>query len=231
MLSLAQMLAASAVILAIFAAARALSGRLGHPPWASPVLVGAGVVAVLLHLVGVALPVFNQAAMPLRWLLGPALVALALVVEANKALLRRSARPLLIAVPGGAVFGLAAAVITARALGLDGELARAVTTKTATTPFSVAIMMRVGGPVELAAAISVATGVIGALTIMPLFKALGWRGRAGPALGLGVAAHIVGTDWLSRRDAIAAGLSALAFVLAGLTLALVVPPLWPWLWS
>ncbi len=219
-------LAASALVLLVFAAARRLSGRLGHPPWASPVLTAALLLALAMPAIGVPLPRFTAAAMPLRWLLGPALVALALVVDANRALLARNAVPVLVAVGGGTIIGLGSAVLLARWLGLPAELAAAVATKTVTTPFSVAIMMRVGGPVELAAALSVSTGVIGALTVMPLLRRLGFAGSAGPALALGVAAHIVGTDWLTRRDARAGGLAALAFVLAGIVAALLVPPLW-----
>ena len=49
---------------------------------------------------------------------------------------------------------------------------------------------------------------------------------ANVALGLGVSSHIVGTDWLTRRDARAGGLAALAFVMAGLVAAVVVPAIW-----
>jgi putative effector of murein hydrolase len=167
--------------------------------------------------------------MPLRWLLGPALVALALVIFDNRALLRAEARPVLVAVIGGTLIGLASAWGLAVALGLPPLLRAALTTKTVTTPFSVAIMTAVGGPVALAAAFSVLTGVIGALLVPGLFRRLGIASATGRALGLGVSAHIVGTDWQMRRDARAGGLSALAFVLAGLVAALLVPPLWGWL--
>ncbi|KPF78206.1 hypothetical protein IP88_04640 [alpha proteobacterium AAP81b] len=228
MVALWSALLASALVLLVFAGARALSGRLGHPPWASPVLTGAIATALLLAATGIPLAWFSAATQPLRWLLGPALVALALVVEANAGLLRRSALPVLVAVTGGTLVGLASAIVMARWLGLGPDLAAAVSTKTVSTPFSVAIMMKVGGPVELAAAMSVTTGVVGALTVMPLLRRLGFRG-AGPALALGVAAHIVGTDWLTRRDARAGGLAALAFVIAGVILGLLVPAIWPWL--
>ena len=86
-------------------------------------------------------------------------------------------------------------------------------------------MKSVGGPIGLAAALSVATGVVGALTIPPLFDRLGVTGAA-RGLGIGVAAHIVGTDWLTRRDPRAGGLAALALVLAGLVAAVLLPLVW-----
>lgn len=212
-----------------FALARRLSGRLGNPPWASPVLIGALFVAAVLAVCGVPVARFSAAAMPLRWLLGPALVALALIIDANRAALKADAFPVLVAVGGGMMVGVGSALGMARLLGLRDPLRAALATKTLSTPFGVAINSAIGGPVALAAAIAVLTGVIGALLVPPLFDRLRLTSTAGRALGLGTAAHIVGTDWLTRRDPRAGGLSALAMVLAGTLAALLLPPSWGWL--
>jgi putative effector of murein hydrolase len=225
---LAMLLGCTLVLLG-FAGARWLSARLGHPPWASPVLVTALAIIAGLAATGVPLASFEAATAPLRWLLGPALVALALVIDGNRSLLRAQAVPVLVAVVGGAFVGLGSAVALAHLLGIDGVLAAALVTKTVTTPFTVAIMTRVEGPVALAAALSVLTGVIGALLVPPAFARLKGIDPAARALGLGVSAHIVGTDWLTRRDVRSGGLAALAFVVTGLVAALVVPLAWRWL--
>ncbi len=224
-------LLACGLVLGGFALARALSARLGHPPWASPVLITALGVAGVLALLGIAPDRFAAAALPIRWLLGPALVALALVIDANRGLLRAQALPVLAAILGGAIVGVTTAIAGARLLGLDPLLVEALATKTVTTPFTVAIMKATGGPLPLAAALSVLTGVIGALTVPWLFDRLGWRDHAARSLALGVSSHIVGTDWLTRRDAKAGGLAALAFVLTGTVVALVLVPLWPFLFG
>ena len=225
---LATIIGCGAVLLG-FAAARWLSGRIGHPPWASPVLVTALAIIAGLAVAGVPLAAFTAATAPLRWLLGPALVALALVIDGNRSLLRAQAVPVLAAIGGGAVVGMGSAIGMARLMGIDGVLAQALVTKTATTPFTVAIMTRVGGPVALAAALSVLTGVIGALLVPALFDRLRVTDTAARALGLGVSSHIVGTDWLTRRDPRSGGLSALAFVATGIVMAVLVPLLWRWL--
>jgi putative effector of murein hydrolase len=208
-----------------FAAARWLSGKLGHPPWASPVVVTALGVVLVLWLLGVPVARYMTAVTPLRWMLGPALVALALVIEGNRSLLRAEPAPVAIAIIGGAMVGMGSAIALAKLAGLDRLLVQALATKSVTAPFAVALMKSAGGPIGLAAALSVTTGVIGALTIPPLFDRLGVKG-AGRGLGIGVAAHIVGTDWLTRRDPKAGGLAALALVLAGLVAAVLLPLVW-----
>jgi putative effector of murein hydrolase len=213
-------------VAAAFALARRLSAMLGHPPWASPVLVTALAVAGVLWALGLSFARFDVAARPLRWLLGPALVALALVIEGNRSLLKAEALPVLLAVIGGCTAGIASALGLARLFGLSPLLVQAVATKTVTTPFAVAIMRSLGGPIGLAAALSVLTGVIGALLVPWMFNRIGVRDAMARALGLGVSSHIVGTDWLTRRDAQAGGLAALAFVMAGLVAAVVVPAIW-----
>ena len=218
-----------AIVLAGFSGARWLSGRLGHPPWASPVLLTALAAIMALAITGTPLAAFDAATAPLRWMLGPALVALALVIDGNRALLKAQAGPVVLAVTGGAMVGLGSALGLGRLVGLDGELLSALVTKTVTTPFTVAIMTRVGGPVALAAALSVLTGVIGALLVPAMFDRLRVQDASARALGLGVSSHIVGTDWLTRRDPRSGGLSALAFVLTGLLFAVVVPLAWRWL--
>jgi putative effector of murein hydrolase len=219
------MVSACGATLLGFWMARGLSARLGHPPWASPVVVTALGVLLVLWAVGGAVSDYMAAVVPLRWLLGPALVALALVIEGNRSLLRAEPGPVVIAIVGGALVGMASALALAKLAGLEGLLLQALATKSVTAPFVVALMKSVGGPIGLAAALSVATGVVGALTIPLLFDRLRIAG-AGRGLGIGVAAHIVGTDWLTRRDPKAGGLAALALVLAGLVAAVMLPLVW-----
>ncbi len=218
---------ACAATLIVFAAVRPLAARLGNPPWASPVLIAALAIAAGLALLGIPVARFVAATLPLRWLLGPALVALALVIDGNRALVRTRLRPVLLAVIAGATTGVASAWGLARLFGLDHALLTAATTKTISTPFALAVMASVGGPMALAAAFAVLTGVIGALLVPGMFDRLRITDPAARGLGLGVAAHIVGTEWLTRRDPRAGGMAALGMVTAGVLVALVLPLLWP----
>ena len=212
-----------------FIAVRRATALVGSPPYLSPVLIAALLVGAACWRAPLDIAAFERLAAPLRWALGPAIVALGAVVHASRVQLRAQVGALLIAVVGGTLVGIASAVGMAWALGLEPMLRDALVTKTVTTPFAILIQTRAGGPVGLAAALAVFTGVVGAVTVPPLLRALRINGSAATGLAVGVSSHIVGTDAIQRRDPRAAAFAGGATVLAGVTAAVVVPLIWQWL--
>ncbi len=222
-------LAVSAGVVLAYVAVAAAIRRAALPAAVSPVVVTALLAGALLAATGTPLASFAAATAPLHLLLAPAIVALGAGVHANRAALRRAAGPLALAVAVGALTGVASAVLLARALGLSPLLRAATLTRTVSTPFAILVQTRAGGPVSLAAGLAVATGVIGALLLPPLLHALRLRGSGAVGTAAGVAAHLVGADAVGRRDPLAGSLAGAALVGAGVLVALLVPPLWPWL--
>lgn len=225
-------LVCAGVVLA-FAGVRWLSARLGHPAWANPVLATALLIVGVLALAQVPLAAFEAASAPLRWMLGPAIVALAVLVDAARPLLRGRALAAVLAVVLGSMVGVGTALGGAVLLGFSAEMQAVVAAKSISGPFIYAILAGEAGPVALAAALSVLTGTIGAVFVPPVYRWLGMDGdreregdRAGRALGLGVSAHLVGSEYAVRRDAEQGGLAIIALVLAGLMAALFLPLLW-----
>ena len=223
-----QGLACAGVVL-VFLGMRRLAVRLGNPPWASPVLGAALAIGALLWATGVPLATFRAATAPLGAALGPALVALAAVIWRGRALIAAQPVPLAVAVAGGTLTGVLSAAGLARACGLGPLLAAGLATKTLSTPFAVAIARQVGGPVPLAAALAVLTGVIGAILVPPLLTAARLRGSAVSGIATGLTSHLVGTDALTRRDARAAAWSSVTMVAAGALASLALPLAWRWL--
>ncbi|WP_416907780.1 MAG: LrgB family protein [Polymorphobacter sp.] len=220
-------LAVCGLVLLLFAALRTGAARLGNPAWANPIvlaalLLGSGVIAS-----GMPVKTFEAASAPLRWMLGPAIVALALLVDRARPLLRGRGRAVLLAVLLGSAVGMASALAMAMALGLAPQLRAAVAVKSISGPFIYAILRSESGPVALAAALSVLTGTIGAVCLPPVYRLAGLEAeRAARALGLGVSAHLVGSEYALRRDPEQGGLAIIGLVLAGLMASLVLPPVW-----
>lgn len=222
-------LAECLLVILVFRLAQRLVAAFGGPAWASPVLIAALAVWLLLRFAGQPVPVFLDHTAPLRWLLGPAIVALGAIIHARFGLVRAQAVPLAVAVAGGSAVGVASALVLARLTGLGPLLTAALATKSFSTPFAVAIATRVGGPVPLAAALAVLTGVVGAVAVPPLLRLLRITGSATTGIAMGQASHIVGTEALTRRDGQAAAWSAVTMVLAGIFAAVLLPLVWRWL--
>lgn len=222
-------LAACAAVIAAFLLARRLAARARHHPLVNPILIAAVLIGAAIWAMALPLDRFAELTRPLRWLLGPAIVALGHLIWTQRAALRASALPLVIAIGGGSLTGITSAVSLARFFGLDTTLQYALAPKSATSPFAIALMERLGGSPELAAGFVIVTGIVGAVLLPPLLEMLRLDDPETQGVAVGQAAHIVGADALSRRDPKAAAFGGLAMVLAGLATAILLPLLWGWL--
>jgi putative effector of murein hydrolase len=222
-------LATCAAVVAAFLLARRLAARAGYYPLLNPILLAAALVGAGLWLAGLPLDRFAELTRPLRWLLGPAIVALGHLIWAQREALRANALPLGAAIGFGSLTGITSAVSLARFLGLDFTLQSALAPKSVTSPFGIALMERLGGSPELAAGLIIVTGIIGAILLPPLLARLRLDDPDTMGVAVGQAAHIVGTDALGRRDTRAAAFSGLTMALAGIVTAVLLPLLWGWL--
>lgn len=216
-------------VVAAFLLARRIASRARYHPLLNPILLAAALVGAGLWLTGLPLDRFAELARPLRWLLGPAIVALGHLIWAQRDALKANALPLAAAIGLGSLTGITSAVSLARFLGLDFTLQGALAPKSVTSPFAIALMERLGGSPELAAGLVIVTGIVGAILLPPLLQRLKLDDPDTLGVATGQAAHIVGTDALARRDARAAAFSGLTMTLAGLVTAVLLPLLWGWL--
>lgn len=163
----------------------------------------------------------------LVWCLAPAVVALGLSLDRERALLRRAALPLLTATGFAAAFSLFANAALSRAFGLSVAYARALVPRSVTTPIALSIARLIDGDPSLTAVLVIVSGVIGALAARPLLERLGFDSPIALGVATGAASHGIGTAALLREAPRAAALSGIAFALtASISVALVSwPPL------
>ncbi len=209
--------------------ARSLSAWCGGHPLANPVLLAALLLAALLALSGLSPRAYGQAAAPLGWCLGPAIVALGQPLwEAARAGggVRRALAP---AILGGSLAGVLSAVGLARLFGLPPELVAASATRSVTSGVAAVTMQALGGPVPLAVALSILSGLLGAVMLPPLLARLGLGDDRATGLAVGLAAHIIGTDSLARSRPAAVPFAAMGMAGAALLVAVLLPLLARWL--
>lgn len=202
------------------------SRRLVRSPVANPTLVAILVVGAVLGLTGLDYEVYEGATAPISFLLGPAVVALAVPLHREREMIVTHARALLL----GAVLGAGAAMLlgygASRVLALDDNFALALTTRTATTPISIAIADGLDGAPALSAVLSITSGIFGATFGPPVLDRLGVTLPGARGVAVGVSAHGIGTERMLDESRIAGASASVGMGLGGLAVALIVPGLW-----
>ncbi|MCD1627513.1 MAG: LrgB family protein [Paracoccaceae bacterium] len=170
-----------------------LSRRAGRNPLVNPVLVAMFLLGTLLWMTRTPYSTYFEGAQFVHFMLGPATVALALPLYANRAQIRRVLLPMLAALMAGSVTAIISALGIATVLGIDGPVWLSLAPKSTTAPVAIGIAEQIGGLPTLTAALVILTGIIGAVIVTPLMRLMrikDWRARG---FAVGVAAHGIGT--------------------------------------
>jgi putative effector of murein hydrolase len=199
--------------LAAYSIGHACFVRSGARPWVNSVL----------QATDTPYETYFEGAQFVHFLLGPATVALAAPLYANRALVRRSLLPLVSALVVGSLTAALVGVGVGMAFGVEREVLISLTVKAATNPVAMGVTEALGGSPTLTAVLVITTGVIGAIIATPLLNALkiiDWRARG---LSVGVAAHGIGTARAFQVSQTAGAFAGVGMGLNGLVTALLAP--------
>jgi predicted murein hydrolase (TIGR00659 family) len=200
-----------------------------HSPLLNPVLGAIVTVAVALRLLHLPYPRYAEHTQPLTFLLGPAVVALGVTMDQQRAAIARNARSILLALGLGSVTGIVSAAGIARLLGASHEVVASLAPKSVTTPIAMAIAERLGGLPPLTAVVVILVGVLGAVVGPTFLRTLGVRSPTAWGLSMGAAAHAVGTARAVEEGEVQAATAALAIAVHGVITAVLAPVLMRWL--
>lgn len=213
------------VTLAAYALADWLSQRAGRHPVANPVLISVLLVGGLLIASGTGYETYFDGAQFIHFLLGPATVALALPLWEHRALVMRSAVPMLAALVAGSVVAAASAVAVVWAFGAPEGVLVAIAPKSVTAGVAMSITEAQGGDPALTAVLVILTGMIGALVVTPLMNGLGIRDYRARGFAVGLASHGIGTARAFQVDPVAGTFAGIAIGLNAVMTAVIVPVL------
>ena len=209
--------------IAIYVLAQSVYQRLGHAPWANPVLWTVVLLALLLLASGTPYPVYFSGAQFIHFLLGPAVVALAWPLWQRRRQLRSRVVALGLAALAGGASAAASAVAIGAALGLPADVLRSLAPKSVTAPVAMGIAEQLGGIPALAAVFAVITGLVGAVSAPYLFNALRIGSFEVRGFALGTAAHGIGAARALQVDADAGAYAGLALGLQVVLASLLMP--------
>ncbi|SFJ24486.1 TIGR00659 family protein [Sphingomonas sp. NFR04] len=181
-----------AVTLLVFEGADRLSKRSKRHPLCHPVLLATPVLIALLLATRTPYPIYAQNTAVLGFLLGPATVGLAVPLWRNRALVRRAAGPLLLALTAGSLTAILSVTAIVWAFGGSVQILATVAPRSVTTPVAMALAQQLGGIPALAAIVVPIAGVFGAMIATPVLNALRIEDYRVRGFATGVAAHGIG---------------------------------------
>ena len=212
-----------ALTIAVYMAATWLNQRCGRTPLLHPVVVSLSVIILILKLSQISYDTYIEGAAFLKFLMGPAIVALAIPLYDNLARVRDLLVPLLVGCVAGALTAALTAVGVALLMGADATTVLSLAPKSVTSPIAIGVADQIGGFGSLAAGLVLITGALGCLIAPILFRWLKIDDPAVRGFTLGVSAHAMGTAFAFEYGAVAGAFSGLAMGLTGAFTAFVLP--------
>jgi predicted murein hydrolase (TIGR00659 family) len=203
--------------------AEALYRRLRQAPLAHPVLVSIAVLVVVLVTTRTPYPRYFEGAQFVHFLLGPAIVALAVPLHGELRRARATAVPLTAALLAGSVTAVVTAVGIATLAGASRASVVSLAPKSATAPVAMGVVEKLGGIPSLSAGLVVLTGLLGTVLGPSMLRHLRVRDEAAVGFALGVASHGLGTARAFEIAETAGAFAGLGMGLNAIVTSVVVP--------
>ena len=222
---------AVAVTVAVYFAAQRLYLRFRYF-WLNPVLLSIAGLIILLKALDLDYRTYNQGGRIISFFLGPAVVALGMVLHQQWQTMRAQWASLGVSILAASLVGIVSATGCAIILGASPEAAASLAPKSVTTPIAIGITAKLGGLEPLTAALVVSAGVLGAVFGPPFLKLIGVRDPLAYGLAMGASAHGIGTARALQDGTLPGAASSLAICLNGLATAILAPPImWLMRWA
>ena len=177
--------------------------------WMNPLLLGSIFVVVLLSVLGIPYQDYKASAAPVSYLLLPATISLAIPLYEKLDRLRRNAGAILAGIGVGSLVSLASAWLLAVALDM--------------TAISMDVSAELGGIVALTGAVVILTGIVGNLLAESVYRWFGITDPIAKGVGIGTAAHAVGTSKALQMGEVEGAMSGLSIAVAGVLTAVLCP--------
>lgn len=227
-LSIPDVLSASPIFaigltLSAFFAGSWLFARLGKPLWMPPVVLSAVMLAAVIALLSLDYVRYQEGALWITVLLGPATVALGIPLYQQIHHIRAMWKPIVITLPLAATMAAIYAVVIAWAMGATPEVLASLAPKSVTAPIAIGIAEQLGGSVPLMMGGLLITGVVAALFVDLLGRWLKIEDDRVLGFALGLNGHAIGTARAFEISHTAGAFASLGMGLTGVFTALILP--------
>lgn len=189
----------------------------------NPTLLAIACVVPALWLMKVDYRDYFKAAQPVHFLLGQAVVALAVPLYRHAGLIRERAVDLLEGLAVGSFTGVATGLGIAWWFGVSRSGLLSVAPKSATTAVSMAVSARIGGIPAVTAVLTIFAGITGAIAASYVLNALRIRDPAARGFSMGLASHGIATARAFQESDTTGTFAGLAVGLNAIATAILVP--------
>lgn len=189
----------------------------------NPLLLGAVFVVVFLSVMNIPYADYKASASPVNYLLLPATVSLAVPLYEKLDLLKRNFVAIVAGIAAGTAASLGSIYVMSLLMGLTNEQYVTILPKSVTTAISMDISAQLGGISTLTSAIVILTGITGALVAEWVCKVFRITNPIARGIGIGTAAHAVGTSKALQMGDTEGAMSGLSVAVAGILTAVLCP--------
>lgn len=206
----------------VFVIARLIYARLPYP-FLTPVLTASSALVLVLFLFNIPYETYIHDVKILTEMLGAATVALAFPLYKQRELIKKYVLPIMVGVVAGTVLGITSGLLLSKSLHLDDLLTYSLLPKSVTTPVAMEIAKEVGGIPSLAAVLVIIAGLSGIILGPYFFKWCRLTSDLALGIGLGSAAHAIGTSKAFEYGDEVAAYSSVAMTLSALFASFLAP--------
>lgn len=182
----------------------------------NPLLVAITLVVGFLAVTGVPAQVYQSSARYVSFLLTPATVCLAIPLYEQLELLKKNALAILAGVLAGVLTSVTLVLAFALLFRFDHSEYVTFLPKSITTAIGMGVSEQMGGNVSITVITIIITGVLGNILAEPILKLFRIHNPIAKGVGLGSAAHAIGTAKAMELGEIEGAMSGLSIAVAGL---------------
>jgi predicted murein hydrolase (TIGR00659 family) len=195
----------------------------GHHPLLNPTLLAIVFVSLGLEAAHIPYETYLRATDTITFMLGPAVVLLAVPLYRQTATIRASLRLIGVGLSVGLPVGILSAVAIAWVLGASPQTILSLAPKSVTAGIAVGISEQIGGLQTLTIVLVIMTGITGAVLGPIVARLARVEDPRVVGLSMGIAAHGIGTARAFQIDEIAGAFSSLGMGLNGVLTAILLP--------
>lgn len=190
---------------------------------ANPLLISVVAIILVLTLGNVKYEHFNRGASYISYFLTPATICLAIPLYKQLNLLKKHFAAVFAAIGSGVAASLICVFVMSRLFGFDHVIYISMLPKSITTAIGMPVSQEMGGYAALTVAAIIVTGILGNIISEMVFKLFHIEEPIAKGLGLGTAAHAIGTAKAIELGEVESAMSSLSIGVAGIMTVVVIP--------